>query len=462
MNKKKFLKLLEEKLRILSDEERKDIINEYKDTIEEKVRHGSSEEEAVADFGSLEELSREILKAYKINPDYGEDTSSFKDIVDESGDMIKKSAKKLSDWTKVAVEEFKSNDYNWTLETVFEMIIKILLLLVGLALLKIPFFFIEHLGISIFEMAFPPVDWVLKFIWRCLIGIIYFVICIMILINVLKPYFASSKKESKKKEVKNDVKIKEVPESGNKKKSTVEPVKEDSKERNNLDGIVSILKGFIFLIFVFPLYCIDFGCYIAVAVITFLLVQGVPVLGLLLLLLSISIFFTFLTRFCYQLLYGGKKMYGYSLIVSAILFAAGCFMLLSTLSDFSYYRGLPNNRFKTKQVTYKETITSDHFTIPYWDYEVSENNNLKDNEIEILVTYYSDFITDLKNYKTSDHETDYMHFKTYSSKINRSCRKKLYHLIIDELKEFRWYEYRELRNLHIIIKANANTIEKIG
>jgi len=46
---------------ILSEEERNDILNEYKDTIEEKVKHGSSEEEAVADFGSIEELSREIL-----------------------------------------------------------------------------------------------------------------------------------------------------------------------------------------------------------------------------------------------------------------------------------------------------------------------------------------------------------------------------------------------------------------
>ena len=61
MNKKKFLKLLEEKLQIFSEEERNDILNEYKDTIEEKVKHGSSEEEAVADFGSIEELSREIL-----------------------------------------------------------------------------------------------------------------------------------------------------------------------------------------------------------------------------------------------------------------------------------------------------------------------------------------------------------------------------------------------------------------
>ena len=80
MNKKKFLKILEEKLQILSEEEINDILNEYKDTIEEKVKHGSSEEEAVADFGSVEELSREILKAYKINPDYSKNKDKVKKI----------------------------------------------------------------------------------------------------------------------------------------------------------------------------------------------------------------------------------------------------------------------------------------------------------------------------------------------------------------------------------------------
>jgi len=66
MNKKEFIRLLEEKLKILEENELKDIINEYKDTIDEKVKHGKSEEEAVSDFGDVDELTKEILKAYKI------------------------------------------------------------------------------------------------------------------------------------------------------------------------------------------------------------------------------------------------------------------------------------------------------------------------------------------------------------------------------------------------------------
>jgi len=89
------------------EEERNDILNEYKDTIEEKVKHGSSEEEAVADFGSVEELSREILKAYKINPDYSKSKDKVKDFVEDGETLIKKGAEKLSEWTQDIVDDFK-------------------------------------------------------------------------------------------------------------------------------------------------------------------------------------------------------------------------------------------------------------------------------------------------------------------------------------------------------------------
>ena len=72
MNKDEFLEELEKKLSILNEKERQDIIDEYKDTISEKIKHGQTEEEAVSDFGDLDELVSEILDAYKINPKYNQ------------------------------------------------------------------------------------------------------------------------------------------------------------------------------------------------------------------------------------------------------------------------------------------------------------------------------------------------------------------------------------------------------
>ena len=49
----------------------RDILSEYEQHIDMKVKSGLSEEEAIADFGSLPELTAEILEAYHVRADYG-------------------------------------------------------------------------------------------------------------------------------------------------------------------------------------------------------------------------------------------------------------------------------------------------------------------------------------------------------------------------------------------------------
>lgn len=449
MNKKKFLKILEEKLQILSEEERNDILNEYKDTIEEKVKHGSSEEEAVADFGSVEELSREILKAYKINPDYSKSKDKVKDFVEDGETLIKKGAEKLSEWTQDIVDDFKNNDQNWTLEMVFEVIIKAIILLIGLSLLRVPFYLIEALGLNIFEMAFPPFNSVFKVVLRCFTSFIYLIVCIVIVMIVFKPYFVTSKKSSKKKEVHTNKIEKENKESA------------IAKKPRSSSVVVEIIKAFLFLCIVFPLYIADFGCYIALAVLVFLLVKGVPILGLLLMLLGITIFLTFLTRLFYNLLYGNKKIYCYSLIISAVIFVSGCFFSIETLTDFEVYQGLPSNTFPKKEIVYESSIKSESFHISYYDYEIMEDSSLEDNKIEFVIAYYSDFVLNVDVEEKNLDDTTFYKLKIVHKNVNKKNRRKVYDMVLTELKSLHWYHYNELRDLKIVVKANANTIDKI-
>lgn len=449
MNKKKFLKLLEEKLQILSEEERNDILNEYKDTIEEKVRHGSSEEEAVADFGSIEELSREILKAYKINPDYSKNKDKVKDFVEDSESLIKKGAEKLSEWTQNVVEDFKNNDQNWTLEMVFEIIIKAIILLVGLSLLRIPFYLIESLGLSIFDLSFPPFDSIFRVILRCLISFVYLIVCIVIAIIVFRPYFIANKKNSKKKVIQKSKEVKE----------NREPVEVKKKKTSSV--IIEIMKAFLFLCIVFPLYVADFGCYIALAFLLFLLIKGVPILGVFLMLLGITIFLTFLTKLFYNLLYGNKKIYCYSLIIGAVIFVSGCFFSIETLADFEVYQGLPNNSFSRKEIVYEKFINNDSFHISSYDYEVKEDNSLEDNQIKIIVSYYPDFVLDVDMEERNLDDTLFYKLKVTHRNVNKTNRRKVYNMIMKELKHLHWYHYSELGDLKIIVIANANTIGKI-
>lgn len=70
MDKKTFLLNLQHALSVLEEEELQDIISEYEQHIDLKVKNGLTEEEAIADFGTMSELTTEILEAYHVRADY--------------------------------------------------------------------------------------------------------------------------------------------------------------------------------------------------------------------------------------------------------------------------------------------------------------------------------------------------------------------------------------------------------
>lgn len=70
MDKRTFMKKLEQSLSVLQEDELKDILSEYEQHVDMKVKSGLTEEEAIADFGRLSELVAEILEAYHVRADY--------------------------------------------------------------------------------------------------------------------------------------------------------------------------------------------------------------------------------------------------------------------------------------------------------------------------------------------------------------------------------------------------------
>ena len=111
MKKNEFFNELRKKLKILKKEEVEDIIREYEDNINEKIKNGYSEEDAIKSFGNIDELCNEILDAYKISY---ENTNSFEDVVSNY-------VSKISNWLKNIISNF-SND---TAEEILNMIFKV-------------------------------------------------------------------------------------------------------------------------------------------------------------------------------------------------------------------------------------------------------------------------------------------------------------------------------------------------
>lgn len=70
MTKKEFLKELENRLQMLDEKERKDMIEEYSQHISMRMKGGMKEEEAIDDFGDIDDLIAEILEAYHLDPEY--------------------------------------------------------------------------------------------------------------------------------------------------------------------------------------------------------------------------------------------------------------------------------------------------------------------------------------------------------------------------------------------------------
>ena len=203
MSQDKFFKELEKRLEILSEEERNDIINEYKDTLHEKMKHGESEEKAIEDFGPMDELVTEILSAYKINPNYTKEGDKLKKASSDLGNslnrFIKTCSESISQFLRQMNEEMKENGQEITVELITELVIKGIITLFILALATIPFNMIRSLGTGILESLFYPLSSVLNIIWIFLIGILYFCVAALIVIAMFKEYVPKRNNQEIKK-----------------------------------------------------------------------------------------------------------------------------------------------------------------------------------------------------------------------------------------------------------------------
>ncbi len=449
MTKQKFLKELEKKLAILSETEKEDILNEYRDIIEEKVKHGKTEEEAVKEFGSIDELSKEILSTYKINPEYNQkktETTKTKDFVETTEGFIKKGAQKLSEVTENMVDTLKKSDVELTTEKIFEIILKVILVLFGLALLKLPFYFIGELGASIFNIGFTPFSWLTETVWKILVEIIYLAACILVIFTLITKY---TKPISKKIEAMKKEKSEENVDS--------EPIaskKKQVNEEHSSNLFITILKIFVCIVILFPMWCANFGLVVALAFVIYLLCQGVHMVGILILLLGMITIGFELAHIIYRLLFIRKRVHAGSLMIGFIMVLIGSFMTLDYVSDFTYYNTLPDD-FKQGTMIYEETITTPTH-IQADRVEIIVDPNLEDHKSKIEVAYYNEYVTVEKRVA---HNNIYFSISNVRNSFNwkRDIKEKL----IKQLNRKEVFNYSLLDDVTVKIYVNETTKDLI-
>lgn len=172
MTKDEFLRLLDRKLDVINERERRDIIDEYRTHIEMKMKEGKTEEEAIADFGDIDELVDDILDAYKINTDR----------VNRSFDT---KLNRFMDDLFNGFQRFLGSFTSLQMDDVVRLVFEVLVILLLLAVLHIPFRMISSLGSSLLHsVAGYGIGGLLAAIWRFIIGVAYVAIFVVVLVNL--------------------------------------------------------------------------------------------------------------------------------------------------------------------------------------------------------------------------------------------------------------------------------------
>lgn len=448
MNKEKFIKELSKKLTILNEEERNDIINEYIDMIEEKVKHGKTEEEAVKDFGNISDLAKEIISTYKVDPNYQKDAFSNVEKVISDG------AKKLTQITNDIVDNVKSSETAPSLENVFELIIKLFLILLSFAVLSVPFYFISSLGESLLSSSNMFGFGLLGAAWKIIASVMYYVVCILIIVSFVRNYTNKNQKPEEKKVDKE-------------KKKTSEKISTEKKEkiRGTSSGeiistlILLIVKIWICILFLFPLWMIIIFMALLLSLVVYFIIKGAEIYGIFILLIGSISFGSYLSKIIFEGLFKSRKISFYPFIISIIVILIGGFMTFDYFVDFTFYDSAPRH-YEMKTKSYLETITDRTYVINADEYEI--DNHLKDNEVKIDVSYYPEAM-ELKNIRV-DNECNVTGYKRclfieHDSKAIKkfNFNREVNERVIEILKTKEVYDYSQLTDISVIVYTNEKT-----
>ncbi len=478
MSKQEFLDHLRKKLNILDKAEIDELLEEYSGYIDNKISEGESEEKAVADFGDLDDLAREILSAYKLNEDYIHTEKK------ESDPLIRQIAEIIGNFTEQAVQFLTSFFEGMSAEGAAKIIVMLAICLIVLFFMRIPFWIIEHLGNAILSLVLPHF---LKplFYWAwslvCNLGYLIFAV-VMILDGVKKKgiSLALPKNPSKNPKAASFAKAQQTAtkDFSRRCQESIRPLMErislpssDSEEApshqykpkttGRISQILLILFKLMAALFLIPFFLGMIILCIAVGILIFLALDGASVWGMALTLAGLAGLLGAFIEAVWSLTKPHRKMKQCFLgsVFSALLLGFG---VLTFLNDYAGYTLLPFpiDQLDLPLVSQSSSYHLTHSTeliFPESQVLLSEDSSLADHEITIILQAPKALQLHL-NYQ--DHQImldrSYAHTEVQSFPYLQSLIKTM----ISGLKENTLYFYEGLP-LFIELRANEATLKKI-
>ena len=433
MNKKEFISELKSKLSILKKEEVNDIVNEYSEHIEEKIKSGKSEKEAIEEFGDIDELVSGILDAYKIDKEYYKKTSILDNIAEDTKEVFNKIIKIIS---------------NGSSKEIIKLLAYILITILICYILKLPFYIMETFVNKLFIGL--PVS-VYNILSRCnsiIIYMIYIIFVFIVFIKVLKEKVINNFM------IKESVSSKTKTKKSSKEKETKEVI--TNNERTIVDSIFDIFK-FMFRLFagfiLFGVAVMLFGFSILLIVSIYIYIKYNFGIGISIMTIGFVLGSLWLIYILYKYIVKSKISFTKAFImfcISIILCGTGVGVFATEFNKFEYIDG--HHEFVLKEE--KEYNTNNIKFIGCNNCDKIDkvvNNDLKDN-VFIVKTYSSDyFITYCDNYYENN---------LYCG--TRYPNYDFYKIILNDVKNKKFYNYDAFRSIKLEVIANEKTLNKLN
>lgn len=424
---------MKSRLEILDEKEIQDIVDEYSGYIEEKKAKGLTEEQAIEEFGDFDELVKEILSAYKIKNDYKK-TDTINEVFDNTVNVFTKLFNKISEGGAQAIIKF---------------ILELFIIIILLAVFRLPVDLLENIGEDIFGFIVSPIDDILISIWNFIVEVFYIIFSIAFIVKTFKERYDLNDEPKKAKAVKvnND-------ETKNEEKAD-DKIKVEKKPSSLIDILIKTLLIIIYI----PLVSGIIGLCIALAVTIYFVVIGVPYIGVPVVIFGVITFFGIFLDIAIKLIENKRVSFiqpFISIIVASVFLTVGGMLCTHEVLNTSYYNHAPEYIESTTLENTIDINSSTRLNLPTYNTYFIEDNSLVDQAV-ITVKYYEDYsdtellftnnVIELKNYTR-----DYDDFKFQGSLFSN--------VVIDNLKEYKVYNYTKLYVPETTIRANSSYINR--
>lgn len=460
MNKNEFLELLKNKLDVLEESEVLDIVNEYSEHIDEKIKKNISEEEAIKEFGDIDLLCSSILSAYKINQKY---------INDKKDSFI---TNFLND-TKYVFDKIIKILSHGSFKDLIALCLYIIFILIIILVFRIPFIILNN-GIESIICDFPRVLFnIFNVIKNILLNGVYIVLAFIVLIKILKEKLLSNvrfvyeeKEETIYKKENDNVESKK----SNKNDKVIVKKEEHTKikyknEKSMIDSVADIFK-FMLRCFTFlmslPFVVSVLGFSMLFVLLIIFSVEYVFIFGFILITLGLLVISIVFSKALFSYTFKMKFNYirnTFVFISSLVLIGIGIAVSLYEFTKFEIF----DEDKRSNVIISEEKIEYSDEKISCYECDKIESqvdNSLLNNEIKIVV-YGKEYLKPYINYYEHDmYEDGSMELKSYIDIYYNLDAVKFLKVLKVDLNKKELYNYDNYGG-EVIIYANENVVNKI-